>query len=226
MAPRRTILALALAAVTALLSLGAASPARAAACPGADLVPAADNLAQVAEATHCLLNEQRAGHGLAPTRANARLAEAGATYSRRMVTERFFGHVAPNGEQLTTRLIRARYIAASDDDYTIGENLAWGQAELATPRAIVAAWMNSPGHRANVLGPRYAELGLGFVVGTPQDPTQGATVTAEYGTREPVVAPLSRIRGCSTARAAGARARGAKVARRTCAAKPARRARA
>src|SRR5215210_6452899 len=106
-------------------------------------MPAADNLAQVAEATHCLLNEQRAAHGLAPTRANARLAEAGSAYSRRMVTERFFAHVAPNGEQLTTRLLRARYIAASDE-YTIGENLAWGQAELATPRAIVAAWMDSP----------------------------------------------------------------------------------
>jgi len=132
--------------------------------------------------------------------------------------------VAPDGEELSTRLLRVRYIAASDDDFAIGENLAWGQAELATPRALVAAWMNSPGHRANVLGPRYAEVGLGFALGTPQDPTQGATVTAEYGTRPPVVAPLSR--GCSTGRAAGARARGAKAARRTCAAKPARRARA
>jgi uncharacterized protein YkwD len=223
MAPRHNLAALALAAVTVLLSLGAASPARAAACAGADLVPTTGNLDQVAEATHCLLNEQRAAHGLAPTRANARLAQAGAAYSRRMVTERFFGHVAPDGEQLTARLLRAGYIAASDDA-TIGENLAWGQAELATPRAIVAGWMNSPGHRANVLGPRYAEVGLGFALGTPQDPTQGATVTAEYGTRQPVVAPLRR--GCSTGRAAGARARGAKAARSTCAAKPARRARA
>jgi uncharacterized protein YkwD len=223
MAPRRTFPALALAAVAALLSLGAASPAQAAACPGADLVPAAGNLAQVTEATHCLLNEQRAEHGLAPTRPNALLAQAGAGFSRRMVAERFFAHVAPDGEKLTTRLERARYITASDG-FAVGENLAWGQGELSTPRALVTAWMNSPGHRANVLNGEYAELGLGFVLGTPSDPSQGATVTAEYGAVETVAMP--RTSRCGTARTARARAAKAKAARRTCAAKPARRARA
>jgi uncharacterized protein YkwD len=231
MAPRRTFPALALAAVTALLSLGAVSPAQAADCPGADLVPAPGNLAQVADATHCLLNEQRAAAGLAPTRSNAQLAQAGAAYSQRMVAERFFGHVAPDGEELTTRLLRSRYIAASDE-YTIGENLAWGQAELSTPRSIVAAWMNSPGHRANVLRPEYTEIGLGFVVGTPVDTSQGATVTAEYGLLETVAAatprPTRRCAPARTARAgtAKAKAKRAKAARRTCAAKPARRVRA
>jgi uncharacterized protein YkwD len=223
MAPRRTFPALAAAAaVAALLSLGVASPARAAACPGADLVPAAGNLAQVVDATHCLLNEQRAAHGLAPTRLNARLAQAGAAFSRRMVAERFFAHVAPDGEQLTTRLRRAGYIAASDD-YMIGENLAWGQAELSTPRAIVAGWMNSPGHRANVLRPQYVEVGLGFVLGTPADASRGATVTAEYGRLETVADAPRRARRCGSARTA--RARAAKAARRSCAA-PARRTRA
>src|SRR5215210_2616180 len=212
MAPRRTFPALALAAVTALLSLGAASPAQAADCAGADLVPNAGNLAQVADATHCLLNEQRAAAGLAPTRQNAKLAQAGAAYSGRMVAERFFGHVAPDGEELSTRLLRARYIAAADD-YTIGENLAWGQGELATPRAIVVAWMNSPGHRANVLRPQYAEVGLGFVFGTPADPSQGATVTAEYGLLETKTVaktprPASR---CAAARTARGRARTARA---------------
>jgi uncharacterized protein YkwD len=222
MAPRRTFPALALAAVAALLSLGAASPARAASCPGADLMPTAGNLAQVADATHCLLNEQRAVRGLAPTRQNARLAQAGAAFSQRMVAERFFAHVAPDGEQLTSRLLRAGYIAASDE-YMIGENLAWGQGDLATPRAIVTAWMNSPGHRANVLRPQYAEIGLGFVVGTPTDPSQGATVTAEYGLLETAAKAPRRAARCAAGRTA--RARGAKAARRACAAKPVRRVR-
>jgi uncharacterized protein YkwD len=228
MAPRRTFPALALAAATALLSLGGATPAEAAVCAGADLVPATGNLAQVADATHCLLNEQRAAAGLAPTRQNPKLAQAGVGYSRRMVAERFFGHVAPDGEDLSTRLLRAGYIAASDE-YTIGENLAWGQRELSTPRAIVAAWMQSPGHRANVLRPQYAEVGLGFVIGTPADPSQGATVTAEYGLLETVAATPRRTRRCASARTSRARARARttkaarKPARRTCAVKPARR---
>ncbi|HEX2103145.1 MAG TPA: CAP domain-containing protein [Solirubrobacteraceae bacterium] len=226
MAPRRTFPALAAAAVAAVLSLGAASPARAASCPGADIVPAAGNLAQVAEATHCLLNAERAARGLKPTRHNAQLAQAAAGFSRRMVAERFFGHVAPDGEELETRLVRSRYIAASDDAFAIGENLAWGQGELSTPRALVTAWMNSPGHRANVLHRGYAELGLGFVLGTPSDPSQGATVTAEYGTRPTVAATPRRSGRCAGARTARARAAKAKAARRTCAAKAARRARA
>jgi uncharacterized protein YkwD len=225
MAPRRTFPALVLAAVTALLSLGA-SPAQAAGCPGADLVPAPGNLAQVAAATHCLLNEQRAAHGLAPTRENARLAQAGVAYSRRMVAERFFGHVAPDGEELTARLIRAGYIAASDDAFAIGENLAWGEAELSTPRALVTAWMNSPGHRANALRRDYTELGLGFVLGTPRDPSRGATVTAEYGRLDTVATPSRRARRCGSARTARARTAKSKAARRACAAKAARRARA
>src|SRR4051812_27249654 len=55
-------------------------PAGAADCPGADLIPAAGTLPQVADATVCLLNEQRAAHGLAPTRPNVRLAAASAAY--------------------------------------------------------------------------------------------------------------------------------------------------
>ena len=98
-----------------------------------------------------------------------RLEQSALRYSRRMVDERFFAHVAHDGEDLTARLLGARYIAGSDD-YVVGENIAWGDAPLSTPRSIVDAWMNSPGHRANVLSPEYAEIGIGIALGTPQDP--------------------------------------------------------
>ena len=55
----------------------------------------------------------------------------------------------------------AGYISSSRVGYEVGENIAWGTAALATPRAIVAAWMASPGHRANILDPRYRETGIG-----------------------------------------------------------------
>jgi hypothetical protein len=149
-------------------------------------------------------------------------------FSQRMVAERFFAHVAPDGEDVETRLLRNGYMAAADD-YTIGENIAWGQGELSTPRALVTAWMNSPAHRANVLRPQYTEVGLGFVLGTPANPSLGATVTAEYGVLETVAAKPRRARTarrCASARTSRARGRAAKAARSTCAAKPARRTRA
>jgi uncharacterized protein YkwD len=99
-----------------------------------------------------------------------------------MVAQSFFAHVAPDGQSLRARLLRARYIKPFEG-YLVGENLAWAGGTQSTPRAIVAAWMASPGHRANVLHPRYTEIGLGFVVGTPADRSQGATVTANYGGR-------------------------------------------
>jgi uncharacterized protein YkwD len=49
-----------------------------------------------------------------------------------------------------------------------GENLAWGTAELATPAAIVGAWMRSPGHRSNILRRTFRDIGLGVVQGAPE----------------------------------------------------------
>src|SRR5919107_1385530 len=63
----------------------------------------------------------------------------------------------------------------------VGENLAWGQGNLATPRAIAVAWMNSPGHRHNILQPEFTEIGVGIVPGTPGDATWGATYTTDFG---------------------------------------------
>ncbi len=47
------------------------------------------------------------------------------------------------------------YIPSPTDGYVIGENLAWGTYQLSTPQAIVAAWIASPGHLANILEAQY-----------------------------------------------------------------------
>ena len=66
----------------------------------------------------------------------------------------------------------------------IGENLAWGTSQLATPQAIVAAWIASPGHLANILEAKYTETGIGV---SPQCPpplaegAPGATYAQEFG---------------------------------------------
>jgi uncharacterized protein YkwD len=173
-----TVLATAVAALAA--PAGAQASAQTAACPGADDVPVAANLQVVAQATLCLLNDERATSGLHPLVEAQGLTQPSAAYSARMVQQSFFAHVAPDGATLTDRLEADGYIDP-DGDWTVGENLAWGQGNLATPRNIMVAWMNSPGHRANILTPEFTEVGLGVVTGTPGDVAWGATYTTDFG---------------------------------------------
>src|SRR3954469_8441295 len=101
---RRAAALLATALVALAAPAGAHASAQAAACPGADLVPSAGNLAQVAQATLCLLNDERATAGLPPVVESEGLTQPSAAYSTRMVAENFFAHVAPDGATLVDRL--------------------------------------------------------------------------------------------------------------------------
>jgi uncharacterized protein YkwD len=223
--PRRAATLMAAAALALAAPAGAQAAAQSAACPGADLVPSVGNLAQVGQATLCLLNDERATRGLPPVAEAPGLTRPSAAYSARMVAENFFAHVAPDGATLVDRLAGAGYIER-DGDWTVGENIAWGQGDLATARNIVIAWMNSPGHRANILTGEYNEIGIGIVPGTPGDPSWGATYTTDFGAvdRDPeaavagvastaAAAPTARkaVRTVKTCKAARARARGAKA---------------
>jgi uncharacterized protein YkwD len=177
---RRAIAFLATAAAALAAPAGAHASAQDAACPGADAVPTAATIAQASQATLCLLNNERAAAGLHPVGESQGLTQPSAAYSARMVAERFFAHVSPDGGTLVDRLTAARYIAP-DGDWTVGENIAWGQGELGTPRNIAVAWMNSPGHRHNILTGEFTEIGIGIALGTPGDPSWGATYTTDFG---------------------------------------------
>jgi uncharacterized protein YkwD len=177
---RRAVTLLATAIVALAAPAGAHASAQTAACPGADVVPAAGNLDQVSQATLCLLNDERAAAGLHPLTIAPALTQPSAAYSARMVAENFFAHEAPDGSTLTDRLTAARYIDP-DGDWIVGENLAWGQGDLGTARNIMVAWMNSPGHRHNILTGEFTQVGVGIVPGVPGDPSWGATYTTEFG---------------------------------------------
>jgi uncharacterized protein YkwD len=206
--PHRRLVAVA----AALAALALCVPATAAAddCAGADVLPAADNLAVVGQATLCLLNVQRAASGVRPLTENAKLTNASAGYSQRMVDEAFFAHEAPDGDTLVDRLTGAGY--AVDDALVVGENIGWGQGALSSARAMVQAWMASPGHRANLLSDDYTEVGLGVVLGTPDDRSLGATYTTDFGERAAASSKASHDRGgarnprsCTRAASAGRR---------------------
>jgi uncharacterized protein YkwD len=196
------------AVATALAALALAAPAgaEAADCPGADIEPATGNLAQVGQATLCLLNAERTSRGLRAVTENRALTAPSVAFSARMVAENFFAHVAPDGTALVDRLVAAGYIRR-DGDWIVGENIAWGQGHLATARSIVAAWMNSPGHRRNILTGEFAEIGVGVVLGTPGDAGWGATYTTDFGTVRGTAASVRRIPTTTGARARAARRR-------------------
>jgi hypothetical protein len=105
-----------------------------------------------------------------------------------MVSQGFFAHESPDGGTLVDRLTAVGYLGG-DAAWVVGENIGWGQASLATPRSMVDAWMNSPGHRENLLSADYGQVGLGLALGTPTDRTWGATYTTDFGAGAKTQAP-------------------------------------
>jgi uncharacterized protein YkwD len=109
----------------------------------------------------------------------------------RMVREQFFSHDTPDGGTLLARIQPTGYLP-NTGDWVVGENLAWGNGPLATPQAIVAGWMNSPGHRANILAADYRDIGIGLAVGSPLATNSGGTTyVTDFGQRAPTP-PRSR----------------------------------
>src|SRR5829696_6809436 len=167
--------------VRAHVALGS-STARAAqkGCENADVSPTAAGDAVVRAAILCLHNQIRADRDLPPLRENARLRRAAAAHSSDMVSRGFFEHTTPDGVTMVDRILATRY-ASPRAGWALGENLAWGTGGLATPRSIVKAWMDSPGHHANIVKRAYREIGIGVVTGVPSDRGAGATYTADFG---------------------------------------------
>ena len=166
------------------LVLPAAAPGTAAAaCDGRYAHPAETSNAKIKSATLCLLNERRANNGVRKLRHNQRLAKAARAHAADMVRRDYFAHTAPGGVSFVDRIMRQRYVEPGQG-WTLGENLAWGSYQLATPKSIVRSWMNSPGHRANILNGRFREIGIGVVDGAPVRGTENAaTYATSFGTR-------------------------------------------
>jgi uncharacterized protein YkwD len=174
----------ALAAAGVLGALATTTSAQAA-CSGADAMPSDANGAKVRKATLCLLNKQRRAHGLSSLRGNGKLRGAATDYSKLMVRLSFFSHVSPTGSTLQSRVQGTHYLDGARS-WSIGENIAWGTGSLGTPRGIVRAWMNSPGHRANILNGSFRDIGIGVATGAPVAlgaAAGGGTYTTDFGYR-------------------------------------------
>ncbi len=154
----------------------------AAGCPDADLAPDPSNLGRIRKAILCLHNDIRAQRHLPTLRSNKRLRKAAVRHSRDMVSNGYFEHTTPKGVTMVDRILRAHYVR-NDQGWSLGENLAWGTGSYATPRGAVEAWMNSDGHRENILRRAYRDVGIGVVLGVPGTDGTGATYTLDFGVR-------------------------------------------
>jgi uncharacterized protein YkwD len=103
-----------------------------------------------------LVNQQRAQAGCTPLKADASLASLATAFSDDMAARGFFDHTDPDGKSPWDRAAKAGIQGLG------GENIARGQADA---RAVMDAWMNSPGHRANILNCGYKSLGVGVHFG-------------------------------------------------------------
>lgn len=102
-----------------------------------------------------LVNEVRAEHGLQALTANWELSRVARYKSQDMADNRYFSHTSPTyGSPF--QMIKNFGLSYR----TAGENIAYGQR---TPQAVVSAWMNSSGHRANILNSSYTQIGVGYV---------------------------------------------------------------
>jgi uncharacterized protein YkwD len=147
----------------ATVAIGLAAPAAAMAlCQGANARPATASPRALASATVCLINHERQRRGLRRLASNRRLSRAALSHTIDMVEHRYFSHVSKVGLGPIDRLRAAGYLRQARR-WAVGENLAWGIGGLGTPRAMVAGWMTSPGHRRNILNRSFGEIGVGAV---------------------------------------------------------------
>jgi uncharacterized protein YkwD len=151
-------------------------------CANTDVTPTPETIEVVRAAILCLHNQVRAEKGLPLLKDNVKLRKAAVGHSSTMVSQGYFDHTSPDGDTFVDRIIGAGY-TKKNDGWTLGENLAWGTGDLSTAQGVMSAWMNSAGHKANIVKKAYREVGIGIRLGVPSDEGVGATITADFGVK-------------------------------------------
>lgn len=120
-----------------------------------------------------LTNEQRRAAGCPDLIWTPELGLAAQRHAEDMASRNYFSHTSADGRRFTTRIRQAgyRYRLAA-------ENIAAGQQ---SPEEVVASWMASPGHRANILNCRLQHIGIGFA--SNDSSTYGTYWVQDFGLR-------------------------------------------
>jgi uncharacterized YkwD family protein/spore coat assembly protein SafA len=131
--------------------------------PGQKLtVPTMQGIKSLESEVVKLVNVERSKQGLQPLKENWQLSRVARYKSADMAAKNYFSHTSPTyGSPF--RMMESFGIKYS----SAGENIAYGQK---TPQQVMTAWMNSPGHRSNIMSPSYSQIGVGYATnksGTP-----------------------------------------------------------
>jgi len=135
-------------------------------------------ITQTEQAIFKYTNEERIAQGVSPLKIDNKLSDIARMHSEDMVTNNFFDHINLKGEDSTARAQRVGYnvtkpLGGESYQIGIGENIGQmptgnveGMGYISNnsdsiARAQVDSWMNSPGHRANILDPQYNVIGVG-----------------------------------------------------------------
>ncbi len=183
MVRRRTRAAIAVALASAAAAMLFAPNALA--CKNTSLQPTRANLTRVTAATLCLIEHERLAHRLEPLRSNGSLRRIGTKQAGEMVIGEYFGDDSLAGWTPMQRIEASAY-AARARGLSAGQNIGWGSGALATPAAMVRAWMLSPPHREIMLSGGYRNIGIGIAPAAPQRSTEGlpgATYAVEFASR-------------------------------------------
>ena len=135
--------------------------------------------AEQAEVMLCMTNFARSTIGLAPLELSKQLQHAAEQKSADIVNCDEFSHEAC-GRAFTFWDQRYGYLKGC---WKAGENIAWGTGSYSSVRAIFTAWLESPPHHANILGP-YKEIGLALRVGNLEGEEGAAVWTQDFGSHK------------------------------------------
>lgn len=123
-----------------------------------------------------LMNEERAKAALPPLRADVKLTLAADDRMQHMEEEAFWNHESPEGLSPFTWIRERQY-----DYRTVGENLASG---FETARVLVESWMESPGHRANIMSHAFEDCGISIIEGSTKGPAVGKSIVVMFGKKK------------------------------------------
>ena len=131
------------------------------------------------------INGFRASHGLTRLRVSQALTTAANGHSAQMARLGYFSHSSANGVSFSRRIAQV-YPARGFRSWSVGEHLVCGGPDIGAVRAF-RLWLASPPHRANLLSPRWREIGLGAIHSTSAPGVYGrrpaTIVTADFGAR-------------------------------------------
>ncbi len=154
----------------ALSHLSASPSASASPSPRPKTTSPASGVSGFEAAVVNLVNQQRAQNGCRALNSDSRLAKAARGHSADMAARGYFDHTTPDGVSFSARITAAGYRWSA-----AAENIASGQPD---PASVMNAWMNSPGHRANILNCAYRDIGVGLAYDSRRTPFW----TQDFGT--------------------------------------------